>query len=169
MNVIEFEKVNELLNYNPENGKLQWKKFRAANAQVGDIAGFVGRDGYVRVKILGRSILAHRIAWLLFYKKQPENEIDHINGDRSDNKISNLRSCDRRQNSRNTATRSDNECGIKGVGYHKPSGKWRARIYVDGKSKFIGNFLSKHEAKKAYEAAAKSIYGDFFRRNNGEA
>ena len=88
--------------------------------------------------------------------------MDHIDGDPLNNSLSNLRWATATENSRNRKKRKDNTSDHKGVSFHKPRGKWRAYIKVDGKQKFLGYFHTKEEAAAVYEEAAKELHGEFF-------
>lgn len=168
------EQLRQLLRYEPETGKLFWKKRplsmftsnRAGNAWNSRFAGkealsSAHNTGYFCGGILGKVFLAHRVAWAVYYGEWPREEIDHINGDRKDNRISNLREASRLENSRNAARRSDNSSGLKGVGVHK--GQWRARMRIDGKSRHLGYFPTPEAAHAAYCEAAKKYHGEFAR------
>lgn len=89
--------------------------------------------------------------------------IDHKDGNRNNNRRDNLRSCDNRLNQGNARIRADNTSGFKGVGFYKPTGKWRARIRDHGVRRSLGYFDTKEEAADAYAAAAKEIFGEFAR------
>lgn len=90
-------------------------------------------------------------------------EVDHINGDGLDNRVENLRLVNRHQNQRNSKKRRDNSSGLKGVYFDKKSGKWRAKIRVNGYQKSLGLFLSKDDAYDAYCSASKKYHGKFGR------
>lgn len=92
-------------------------------------------------------------------------EIDHINGNRLDNRKENLRICTSQQNQFNLKRRINNTSGYKGVSWHKKDKKWRARIKADNKYIFLGNFDSKNKAAKAYDTAAKQYFGEYARLN----
>lgn len=99
------------------------------------------------------------------FKAKPEERLDHINGDRLDNRKSNLRRCNAHQNAQNTARHSDGRSGYKGVSWHKKDRMWRARICVNYKSKFLGNFNCPKAAARCYDRAALSLFGEFARLN----
>ena len=122
-------------------------------------------EGYRRVSIQGKSTGAHRVAWFLHYGKWPDGFIDHINHDRSDNRIGNLRLVSRSDNARNQKLHSHNVSGFNGVSYHKKRQEWRAVIQVDGKKKWVGAFKTKGEAIAARQIA-NMVYG--FHENHGE-
>lgn len=109
---------------------------------------------YVRYK-------AHRLAFQYVYGREPNGYIDHINGDPSDNRISNLRECDALENAHNAKRRSDNTSGYKGVSWHKQLRKWTARIMVDKKHINIGVFDTAEKAYAAYCKKALELHGEF--------
>ena len=105
---------------------------------------------------------AHRVAWMIHNGDIPDGMvIDHINGIRGDNRISNLRLATRSQNAVNSGMRSSNTSGQKGVYMNKQVGKWVAEIKVDGRRKRIGTFSDIDEAAVAYQMAAEHHFGDF--------
>lgn len=110
-----------------------------------------------------RLYTASRLAWLYMTGEWPENEIDHINLDRSDDRWLNLREATRAQNSFNTPRRSNNMSGAKGAYWHSQHRKWCAHIKIDGELKHIGLFATIDEAAAAYAAAAKLHRGEFAR------
>jgi hypothetical protein len=92
-------------------------------------------------------------------------EVDHINGNKLDNRRANLRNCTRSENARNCSVRSDNTSGYKGVFWHKQHGKWSARIKLNGKRHHLGDFDTPTEAGAAYDKAAHEMHGEFARLN----
>ena len=127
----------------------------------GKIAGSVNADGYRRILIYKRTYLAHRVVWAFFYGTWPTKHLDHINGNRDDNRIENLREASARENMHNRKLQADNTTGFKGVirdGY-----RFRARIKVNGKQTSLGSFKTAEEAHTAYCAAADKHYGEFAR------
>lgn len=115
-------------------GALKWKARRSSNAMAGHNAGTVRPDGYLQVSLFGKTQLVHRVIWEMHNGPIPDGmEIDHINHDRLDNRIENLRIVSRQENSVNLSKRIDNTSGIVGVSWSKRMGKWRARISVNKK------------------------------------
>lgn len=111
--------------------------------------------GHLIISYEGKSYLAHRLAWLFYYRSWPNGNIDHINGNPKDNRPENLRDVSHKENMKNCKKRSDNTSGITGVYYHKPSGKWQARGYVDGKANSLGLYVEKEQAvvvRKGWES-----------------
>lgn len=168
------EAISQLVLYNPETGIMTWAErpesmFSAVNGRTagnccavwnakyaGQKVGHVCKThGYVSCKILGVSTAVHRIAWAL-HSGEWAVEVDHINGDRADNRLANLRSVTRVENMRNAKMRSDNPSGASGVG-KLPSGRWRAAIRANGRRKHIGVFDSFEDAVSARKAAEKVL------------
>ena len=163
------EELHNLLHY--EDGKLIWRvrgngKFDKQFASKE--AGCKKRpDGYAVIAYFGKYLMTHRVVWTMFNRQLVKGEdIDHINGDRGDNRIENLRLCSRAENLRNSQRRKDNSSGVKGVGFHALSGKWRARISVDGKQVYLGLFQSCEEAENAIVKVRAKAHGCF--ANNGK-
>lgn len=162
--MITQERVRELFDYDPKTGRFFWRVAKARRVRVGDIAGSIdGSDGYWKLRIDGKFYRAHRIVWLLMTGKLPDNQIDHINCVRRDNRFVNLRHATLAQNCRNAVKRRDNSSGAKGVYYYKPIRRWRARIQVDGVVKSLGYFDCLLDAELAYSAAAMKYFGEFAR------
>lgn len=157
--MISFVEANELLRYEPASGRLFWRLDRTAGVRAGDEAGTGHHSGYVHVCIGGRSYLAHRIAWLLAMGGMPAAQIDHINGDRADNRLCNLREATPSQNMHNRKFQSNNTTGFTGVVHHK--GKFGASIKLRGKRTYLGYFYTAEEAGAAYQAASRKYHGDF--------
>jgi hypothetical protein len=155
------QRLRELLDYDPETGIFRWRKARSTMA-AGRRAG-CQNDKYRTICIDRVHHLAHRLAWLYVHGEHPPQEIDHVNGDSSDCRIANLRSCTPRQNSRNRRGRGAG--GLKGV-TQPTQGRWRAMIYLDGKNTHLGFFGTKEEAAAAYDAVARRHFGEFARLND---
>ena len=108
-------------------------------------------------------VYLHRILVSTFIGDLDGMVVDHIDGDRFNNDLSNLRICTPTQNLWNSRKREDSSSNFKGVYFHKNLGKWVARIQVDRKNRHLGVFVTELEAAKAYEDVAKEIHGEFFR------
>lgn len=120
--------------------------------------GSVSKSGYVQVSAGGRLYLAHRIAWLLATGEWPKGEIDHIDGNKANNRLSNLRDVSVVVNQQNIkAPRRTNVAGALGVGYRQGR-KYRARIRVNGSQVSLGAFATKQEAADAYLAAKRVLH-----------
>ena len=143
--MINKERINELLIYSPDTGLFTWKINRRGKATAGSIAGSKNGCGYIIIKIDGRSYQAHRIAWLVMYGSFPNDMIDHIDGNRENNKINNLRQATAEQNMWNSVAGKNNKTGVKGVSWDNKNKKFRACISVKGKDKQIGRYSSLKE------------------------
>tara|TARA_R110000868_G_scaffold66014_5_gene196990 strand:- start:3230 stop:3736 length:507 start_codon:yes stop_codon:yes gene_type:complete len=141
--------IKEFLFYNSETGIIVWKKSKSGVTSLKSNAGCI-HGGYRRIKINGNRYMAHRIAWYLFYNKWPNYEIDHINGNKLDNRICNLRDVLKNQNQQNKPVhRNGQEIGIT---KHKGNPKWIAQApnkFLNRnakRSKYLGSFKTKEEA-----------------------
>ena len=139
----------------------------SSTAKAGENPIYVNNCGYHMVSALGQSIGLHRIVWIVAKGCIPEGmEIDHINGDKSDNRISNLRLCTPTQNRQNKTKYKNNKSGFKGVYYEtaqRVKKPWRARIVVNKKAISLGNFMTKHEAQQAYPDTTHMYFGEINR------
>lgn len=155
------DRLKRLLHYFPEEGKFYWL-VNKSSAKMFDEAGSLQKDGYIIIGIDKKSYLAHRLAFLFMTGEVPEY-VDHINGDRSDNRWENLRPCSLSENNRNRKITNKNTSGVKGVSWHKASGKWQVQLSVKGNNHF-GLYSSLEEAeKRAIEV--RKIFHKAFARN----
>ena len=161
---MDFEEMDRLFSYKHKTGNVRNKvdRGRGGIAKAGEIATSKNGDGYLVVKITrdGHRITyqAHRVAWLLYYGIDPgDMQIDHIDGCRTNCRISNLRLVNSQENSMNQRKRSDNTSGITGVNWHKGTGKWRAYISKDGKIQHLGYFDNLFEACCARKSAENRL------------
>lgn len=161
------EDVDALLSYDPDTGSIAWRhaKFlqKAMTRPAGAEAGGRTLNGYITICIKKKPFYAHRLAWLLTHGEWPSAEVDHINGDRSDNRAANLRLATQQQNQWNRKVRRDSSSGVKGVRYHKASGRWYASIVVSRKVIALGYHETIEQAAAAYSKAAKLHFGEFAR------
>lgn len=153
--------VMQALIYNELTGSFIWRTHRFKKF-VGKPAGRNDSSGHLQIFIEGRRHMAHRIAWLYVHGYEPI-VVDHINGVRDDNRISNLRPATDSQNAMNRKLQENNKSGYKGVSFHKQSSMWQASIKMNGKQKYLGLFETPELAKDAYTLAAKNMFGDFHR------
>lgn len=168
--------LRQLLRYEPETGKLYWLKrgpewFEKARLRktwntrfAGREAGMRGPYGYPLVEVLGSTpIAAHRIIWALVYGRWP-NEVDHIDGDRQNNLLENLREVSHAENMRNVKRPSHNTSGASGVSFNKRNGRWRAYITVEQRQRSLGHHETFEQALAARQRAERE-YG--FHENHG--
>lgn len=153
--------VRQILDYDPETGIFVWRVKRNNRIPAGSVAGRDNGLGYIRIGINGRNYKAHRLAWLITYGQWPSKHIDHIDGNRANNMISNLREASVSQNSMNRKLSIINTSGYKGVYWHTQVYKWQARIMIHGKAKHLGLFDTAEEAHAAYCLAADRLHGEF--------
>jgi len=152
------EYLKSLFSYDPETGFFKNKTMRLG-APLGSTAGS-NKHGYCQIMISRKMYRSHRLVWLYMTGSWPVDQIDHINGNRSDNTFSNLRECTSLQNSRNRKINSTNLTGFKGIWADK-WGKWRAKIVVNGKRINLGSHNSPEEAHEAYREASIKYYREF--------
>ena len=151
--------LREILDYDPESGLFRWSK-RRPKIVLGTVAGTLTAKGAVRILIHGRGYYAHRLVWLYVHGRWPPQQIDHIDLDRSNNRLDNLREASNGQNCAHR--RPFGASGLKGASRAK-SGKWRATMTVNKKAVYLGEFLTAEEAHAAYAKAAKLAHGPFAR------
>lgn len=157
-NEITAEYLREQVHYDSETGVFIWKAHRKKRV-VGAVATTKQNKGYLRIYLDGKNYYAHRMAWLYVFGSLPKETIDHKNGNRSDNRICNLREASLSQNLANRDVY--NRTGSRGVSYEKRTGKYTARITVGRKDYFLGTFDSKELAAEAFAEAAKNKHGEF--------
>lgn len=150
------EYLREQINYCPESGTFTWASKRKGRFHR-DTAGSAHLAGYITICIDKFNYLSHRLAWYLHYESEPDGVIDHIDGDKANNRISNLRLGTTGQNLQNLKTaRIDNFSGFLGVAKH-PRG-FTAQINLDGKKIHIGTFKTPEEAHEAYLKKKREIH-----------
>jgi len=178
------EIAGNFLRYDPTTGKLFWKERTDYTSFKDGVGGrkancnrwnghYAGKEAFTSKKsgghlhgaIHGKSYMAHRVAWAIFYQEEPPQYIDHINGDPSDNRIENLRAVTAAENSQNQKLRSDNASGTHGVSWDSKNKKWMAAMRINGKSFWLGRFEIKEQAE-AEANLARSRLG--FHENHGK-
>lgn len=162
------EEIRKLVDYNPETGAFTWlpRENKSWNSRYAGkrAAAYTSSDtGYSLVVIARKQYYAHQMAWIHFYGEPPQKgmHIDHINGDKTDNRIANLRIATVAQNVQNQKLHIDNTSGYKGVCFHKPTKKWMARIRSNNRYHYLGLFDAAEEAYAAYMEASKQLHGEF--------
>lgn len=150
-------RLREALAYCPTTGRLT-NKIKRYRSKVGDEPGYKGFFGYRQISVDGRSFHAHRVAWAIHYGEWPALFLDHINGDRSDNRIANLRQCTYAENHQNVKSHRGARSKYVGVDLHKGTGKWRARICRLGVVTDLGLFSEEIDAYAAYCKAKAELH-----------
>ena len=153
--MINQSKLHEMFEYR-DDGTLIHRHTVQGGKRAGEIAGSPHNAGYRQITISRKKYLIHRLIWVYHYGEMP-TQIDHINGQRSDNRIENLRECSYSQNHGNRRMRNDNTSGYKGVFLDKRDGFWF--VYVA--HQYIGRSRSIEEAAAMYDKAAKKHFGKF--------
>jgi hypothetical protein len=153
------ERLKEVLEYDPASGNFIWKKRISIRCSVGEIAGKLGPQGYVLIGIDKKQYRAHRLVWLYFFAKFPTEDLDHINGNRADNRLNNLREVSRSVNNQNQRSgKSNNKTGYLGVSIHSKSPKFVATIKLNNKTKYLGLFKTPEEAYEVYLKAKRELH-----------
>lgn len=167
-----YEKLHSLIDFNPETGSTKWK-FREEIAEtqhkLANIIGFNRRfagkecfscvrdDGYVHGAINEKKYLKHRIVWFMHYGEWPNGGLDHINGDKTDNRIANLREATPSQNQYNRPSLGK----LRGAHYRKSDGMWQSSIRVENKRIYLGIFACADDAHKAYCEAQTKYHAEY--------
>lgn len=151
------DRLKELLSYDPDTGVFKWKIRRGGKATCDVAAGTKDPGGYVRIGIDKKIFKAHRLIWLYVHGALPLAQVDHINGDGYDNRLSNLRLVNNSENQQNLRkARINNRCGFLGVSVR--SGKYEASIMVNGKKMRIGVFENAEKAHQAYLNKKREVH-----------
>jgi hypothetical protein len=148
------------LHYCPDTGIFTWLVSNTNSVKVGDIAGSLTAEGYLRIVVNYKEHRAHRLAWLYMYGEFPKCQIDHINGIRNDNRLLNLRDVTNSENGQNRrkAQANNKSSGLLGVTWDKSSNKWKVSIGIDGRQFNIGLFTDKYEAHDAYLNKKREVH-----------
>ena len=157
--MITVGRLKEILSYDPQTGNFVWLEHRG-RVNKGDIAGTINHAGYVAINTHGKRYMAHVLAWLYMTGEWPAEEVDHINGQRSDNRWTNLRAATRQQQQFNMPAHQDSRHGTKGVHLYKEK-YWCAKIRLNGRQTHIGTFKTKEAAEEAYNKAAAEYQKEF--------
>lgn len=159
------EYFEQYLRLDHESGLMVWiDSPKKSKEDIGKVAGVIDVEGYCIINIGRSRHRAHRIVWVMMTSEQPD-QIDHINGIRSDNRFENLRSVSNQQNARNQRLKENNTSGHAGVAWHKKHSKWISYIRVDGRMIYLGLFSEKENAVNA-RRHAELEYG--FHENHGK-
>ncbi len=149
----DFEIFNALYEYDPTTGVLRSRK-------TGNPARAKNGAGYIKLQVNKKQYTAHRVAWLLSTGAWPNHDIDHINGDREDNRIDNLRDVSRSANAQNRV-KSAGRTGFLGVSLHAQTGRYNAQIWANGRNNSLGLFDRPEDAHAAYLAAKEQLHSGF--------
>lgn len=162
MSLISYERLIELVDYDMSTGLFTRKK-SSGRCLSGRVLGYKKNNGYIAFTLDSKKYFAHRLAWLYVHKNHPKHDIDHIDGDRTNNKIENLRDVARSTNLENSskAKSSNKSTGLIGSYFHKQTGKFMSRIQVNKKDKYLGLFDTAELAHNAYMTAKKQLHKGF--------
>lgn len=163
--MLTYQKAISVLDYDSATGVLIWKSSPNTKIVPGRAAGSKGTNGYIRIKLSGKTYLGHRVAWLIYYGAWPVGQIDHIDGCRQNNAIANLRDSTPSQNQHNQALRKTNKSGVKGVSWNPDSEKWHVQVTLNGKVHNGGHFESLAEAATVAAALRNRLHGEFARHD----
>lgn len=158
--LITAEEARSYLDYDPVTGVFTWK-LKCGCKVPGTVCSHLSKAGYVRIGFRGRLYQAHRLAWLYMTGDWPPEQVDHIDGVRSNNAWSNLRAATNAENTRNSKLPCTNSSGFKGVSWSKEVGKWHAYVKKDGRRKHLGYFSEKDEAARVVCDARLALHGPF--------
>jgi len=162
--LLSAEEARRALSYDSDTGDIVWKEPSSSRLKPGDSAGSVRADGYRKIRVNYHSYYAHRLAWLLYYGEWPEHDIDHVNHDPSDNRISNLRDVTNAENHKNLPKFSCNTSGIPGLS-RSYNGVWRGRVYVNRKLHHSGSHVCLGRAVKSLSEVRAKLG---FHQNHGQ-
>jgi len=150
---ITYDRLKEILEYSPTSGLFFSKK-------INNHVGALDEKGYIRVLADGKLYRAHRLAWLYMTGQWPQDQVDHINGNKADNRWENLRDVDQTLNMLNKhKPHHNNRSGVLGVS--ELNGKYYPRLRIDGKLVYLGSYASKVEAKERYESFKQEVLDNY--------
>lgn len=156
MTTAELELARATVAYDPDTGVF-------TSLETGRIVTYPHGSGYLRVCVARRDYLAHRLAWLLVHGKWPPKHIDHINGDKTDNRLCNIRPVEVWQNRANSRKGSGKSSRLKGVSRRSDCDRWAAKVSKQGVTYRLGLFTTEEAAHAAYVAKARELFGDYAR------
>ena len=167
LTMITQDKLKELFEYSTD-GNLIWKVQKAKRTKIGSIAGWINTDvhrqKYMNVELDGKSYKLHRIIFMYHYGFMPKR-IDHVDGNRLNNRIENLREATASQNAMNSSVRNHSKSGIKNVFLDKASNKWRVQFKINGKNYSFGSYNDLEIADLVAQEARSKYHGAFARNN----
>ena len=154
------ERIRELLRHE-SNGNFYWLVDRNHRARAGDEAGTLHPSGAIVISVDGKIYKAHRLAWLYHNGYLPQKQIDHINRNRRDNRIENLRLVTNSQNSMNKGRHPMNKSGVKGVCWESRKKRWKAEVWKENKCHFGGYHKTIDAARIAVEKLRNELHGEY--------
>lgn len=154
------KRLKELFHYNPQTGIFTGRTQTGGRAKKGYVAGCIEIFGYLRITVDKISYKSHRLAWLYVHGYFPESDMDHINRDKADNRIKNLRVVSKQCNNRNTGNPKNNKSGVKGVHWITKGKRWHAKIRVMSEAKYLGIYKDFDEAVCARLAGEQCLNWD---------
>lgn len=158
--MITAQELRRVIGYDPATGFMY-------NLKTGNSAGYATDDGYIRVTIGDRKYMAQRLAWLYVYGTWP-SLVDHINGDRSDNRINNLREVTQAQNQANSKVHCNNKTGVSGLTWDRHNSKWKVSVRIGGGRRVVKRFADLHEARAFNMYLRGTHHGEYLREpSNG--
>jgi HNH endonuclease/AP2 domain-containing protein len=163
------ERLRSILDYDPDTGIFRWRWDPAKKPNINsrdtkrEVAGSVGRRRYRSIKTEQKLYYAGRLAWLYVHGRWPIDEIDHIDGNKTNDRIANLREASRYENQYNVGVTARNRSGHKGVHWVPRYQKWQVEIRVNGQRLYLGRFDCPEAAAAAYAKAAQNYHGEFAR------
>ncbi len=152
------ERLREVLDYCPETGVFSRRAKHTVSKKDWMVAGCINDGGYLRIRVDGKAYPGHRLAWMYVYGELPSGELDHINRNRADNRIANLRLVTGSENKQNRSIQRNNKSGYRGVHWQARDQRWQAQIQVNGKIRHIGSYKTPEDAYAAYCSKAAELH-----------
>lgn len=153
--------LRRLFSYDPKTGVVRRKTESRGTPRIGSVVGAMCGKGYLRVTINKRLYQLHRIVFAIIHDRWPTEHVDHINGNKSDNRAGNLREASNAENMRAVPPKKSNRSGASGVMWDRARGQWRAQIKVNYRLINLGRFSTKDAALAARQKAERQYFGEF--------
>ena len=157
----DLEVLNKWFILDDTNGMLYWKERKAKHTEIGGIVGKVNPKGYLVFHFDGVITRVHRIIYKMYYGIEPEGELDHIDGNKLNNKPENLRLASRYQNNQNIKKQKNSTSGHKNVYWKEANKKWAVTISAFGKKYHFGYYLNIENAAEVAVKQRKILHGEF--------